>query len=69
MNYPSFESLGTDPDYLEIGLSARYWLANAGWITPIVHELSPDERKEYQQMHSEKRRGWLKQKFAGKRIA
>jgi hypothetical protein len=65
--YPTFEELNTTPDYLEIGVSARYWLMNAGWIT--VPELTPDERTTLQRLTSDQRRGWFRQKFAGKRIA
>lgn len=69
MNYPTFESLNTAPDFLTIGACAMHALRDAGWAQPIVHELTDEERAEYQQLHSEKRHGWLKTRFGGKRIA
>lgn len=69
MNYPSFEELNTAPDFLLIGACAMRELRAAGWALPTVHELTEDERAEYQQQHSEKRHGWLKHHFGGRRIA
>lgn len=69
MRYPKFETLHITPDFLTFGASAMRALYDAGWAIPIVQELTTEERAEYQQLHSEKRHGWLKSRFGGRRIA
>lgn len=66
-DYPPFESLNTDPDYLYIGASAWSGLVALGWAwekkNNAIRALSPDARRAYDR---NQRRNWASR---GKRIA
>lgn len=63
-DYPTFEVLGTTPDYLLIGASAMRNLIAYGHVRPTVRSLSDVQRREYDRVT---RKSWAG-RTKGKRI-
>lgn len=67
-DYPPFEQLGCQPDYLNIGACAMHALKVRGYLAPPVRTLPAAQRREYDRTQ---KRNWAGRRKAlgGKRVA